>query len=373
MTSIAFVEQPSTGSELLNYEFTDPATGRQFNVRVFDRPNSLEVAAGATLGTEGVLRYFLEEMQPTGRMVRGEMCEEGRAIENWREISKSPSKANAAVSAASVDGWAGVFSGGGLGLRTIFYNSLEACGRQIENALHSDTWVISEEPIRRHVHAENCTLSFEAKAAIAIAKNSEARIVPHALSLVVPKCTPREAVTLDIDERGVFRLEVTDGQYEYPKSVRLLLIFSPTGEVLPRSFSRGTWEDLADEIAGGPVARYDGPAGIARGFPAYGQEFCPQPAKPDRIARSEVLHYQGGTSNKIYCDLVVDDTHWLIWGRFDKGKLACKPAGGSFAASTKLSEKRSEGYDRVDGDDVPDLWTRALAAVDAKKAKGGSR
>lgn len=113
------------------YRFTDPDTERQFEIR-----RSGDASDGH--------RFFLAEFQPSGRIVL--MCDD-RVIDGYDEpriaalsAQHGPNGLMAALRAVGVPVQSMVRFGGGYGIGTIFYPSLQDCAQAIADSLTANTW-----------------------------------------------------------------------------------------------------------------------------------------------------------------------------------------------------------------------------------------
>ena len=142
------------------------ATGnpRFFRVRTIKGPTTIERSV-ALLGNCDVLtpdvRFFAEEFQPNGRIAlsRGNKTLRVFAVPHFAELRADPWKAHESVVSAqarlreveSRRGWQwwAVYIGGGLGVRSIFYPNMNCALNAIDNALATNLWLSSDEPIRK--------------------------------------------------------------------------------------------------------------------------------------------------------------------------------------------------------------------------------
>ncbi len=352
-------------SSSAEWEYIDEATGRHFEVRLLERATAIEVAADKEPASANGGRYFVSEFLPNGRLGRQTTGKDFVFYDipaaKWRRAARKPSTANALLAKAERDhpGFRRFTSSGGLGLRSIFYPSLAACGNQIQNALDADFWLCDEEPIKCIVLAERCEITLEAQAELQRMPGNEQ--ISAAIADIGAHLAPAEQADISA-ETGIIRIEVRDRKREYPDSCRLMLRFLASGRVEMRvGFVRGDWGTLADRLAGRELPRYDGPAGLARGFPAYGQRMAAQAAEPAGIERVEVLHKQKGTSNKIYAVAQVNGRWFHVWGRYPSGRFQQMPAEGTGYA--KMAQKRSEGYEPIAPAEVPDFWDRLQVSL----------
>lgn len=363
---IEFVELPSSGSEVANFEYIDRETSRYFNVRQLEGPTSIEAVVG--VGTEKLsgTRYFLEEFVPTGRLCNEDVSRVAD-VPRWDRVRKQPAAAWEAIRKAQEEDpdLAPMLSGSGYGDRSIFYDSLDACRKQIENALDADTWVVTSEPIKRVRLGARCEIQMGTYAALRSMPGGEQ--INAAIAEITAALATHERAEVSGADAGV-RIEVKDTRLEYPDNLRLVVSISSAGRPEGYGFVRGTWAELGDRIAGRRLPRYDGPEGIAIGLPAYGQKFGLPERKTGRITSVEALHYQGGSSNKIYAAVTVDGKRWIVWGSFEKGKFQAM-AGSPGGDWSILSKKRDKGYERIDESRIPLFEKRVLAAVD-RKTKG---
>lgn len=361
--------QPSANVDSANeLTYTDTASGRYFGVRVRTKATDMEVITGKVKEARGAqdgVRFFLEEFIPNGRL----STDTGKGAQEefmdiparaWSKARVKPSTCWRAVRKcmAANPGFHPIMVGSGYGLRSIFYASLEECAAAATNALDTDMWVQSHESAKHFVLAERVLATMEAKGMLDRLPGGE-QIAAAALEIGAA-LAPTESLEVG-EHMGGLRLDVTDSRLEHPACCRLLLMFSPTGQVTRKhGFYRGGWGGVANRIAGFELRNYDGPDGISHGFPAFGQAFG-NTARPAQITDVEVLHKMEGTTNKVYVFAVVSGKRFFAWGRFAGGKLQTKSAGAS--SYEQMSKKRAGGYDRIDAESIPDIWQRLLEAA----------
>ena len=118
---------PSGASEDRDYAYHDEETGRQFNIRQYGIKNA---------------RYFLEEMIPNGRMFSET---NGKATNFWDEpLIEEIEKCTGSNSLLSELRKHGINSdmmiliSGGIGVGSIYYDSLRACAKMIADSLTND-------------------------------------------------------------------------------------------------------------------------------------------------------------------------------------------------------------------------------------------
>jgi len=374
MITLDFIREDGRkgGSECANFGYTDKKTGRIFNVREIVGGNPFDRATGKDEGDADRVRYFLEEYIPNGRLVKDGATRATDTLADipdaqWKKARKSPSAAWGLCRKYTAEhpGFYAISWGGGLGSGTIFYLSLESCALAINNALETDIWVQDHEPPKYIMLGERINADFKAKALLDRSPGCE-QIMAAILELGAA-LAPAE--TLFVAEHcGGIRLDVTDAVLEHPENARLFLLFRPTGQLAfdenrHSGFYRGGWGKLANRIAGRHLPNYDGPAGIANGLPAFGQGFQ-FAVQPEDISDLEVLHKQDDSSNKIYLAVTVGKKRFFAWGKFLGGKLQTMPTKGRDTYS-KFSEKRDEGYERIEPSRVPDIWKRLLEAANS--------
>jgi hypothetical protein len=362
---------PQGSSSAAEWEYCDPATGRSFEVRRLRGPTAIEAISPGRHADDDAVRYFVSEFIPNGRLVkdgatpaRDEYIDIPDKI--WARARKHPSKARAAIKAAQAanPGFAPISSSDGLGAAATFYASLEACAKPVQNALDADVWLESHEPEKCLVLAERCRITLKANSLLARMPGNDQIM---AAVLDIAGLLPRHEEVRVSEHLGDIRVEVQNATKDYPDSCRLLLLFVPSGHVAPKGgFVSGGWGEIADRLARRELPRYDGPDGIAHGFPAYGQAIGFPVRKPDGVGLVEVLHKQEGTANKVYAYAEVNGRRIHAWGRFASGKLQSQPATGS--GYGKLSEKRDRGYRPIEPEQVPDFWERLMAAAQARPA-----
>lgn len=114
------------GSEERNYRYTHP-NGRFFNVREMDDSS-----------------FFLEEMTPNGRMFDDNERFWDEPI--LTEAGKNPNTFHAAVKAKGLNPDCVIYMGGGLGLGSIYYDSLEKCAAAICDSIRKNSWYRHHDP-----------------------------------------------------------------------------------------------------------------------------------------------------------------------------------------------------------------------------------
>ena len=354
--------------ERVEHSYTDKDTGRMFGVREKRGNTDLETVTGKRKPVRGEaagIRYFLEEFIPNGRL-----CTEGSAVDMntvdvpagpWAKARGTPSKAWRLVRrfADRNPGYEPVLWGSGYSTNSIFYGSLAECTQAITNAIETDMWVHSHEPTKYAILAERTLATLEAKGMLDRMPGGDQVL---AAALEIGAALPPTEIAEVSEHAGGLRIDVRDDNRQHPASCRLLLIFSPSGRVEPRNgFVRGAWGAVANRIAGCELPNYDGPDGVARGFPAYGQAF-PNTVRPAQVVCVEVLHKQVGSANKIYLYAEVAGKRFFAWGRFGGGKLQTKPAPAG-SRYGQLSAKRDRNYEPIDEESVPEIWERLLEAA----------
>jgi hypothetical protein len=354
----------SRGREYVSHDYTE-STGRSFGVLELRGANSIELANGDD-GSVAEVRFFAEEFIPNGRLHRHDSSTGTDQFLDvpdraWAKARHKPSAAWRLIEQQRHlnPGFEPIMFGSGYGTRSIFYSNLEQAARAITNAIDADMWLQSSEPIKHVMLAERTEATLEADSLLKRLPGAEQ--IGAAISDVSNSLSPYERAVVSEHVGGGVRIDVTDGRFDHPTCCRLLLIFKPTGQIADRAgFYRGGWGSLAKSICDRELPNYDGPAGVACGFPAFGQTFN-SPARPAAISAIEVLHKMDGTSNKVYIHAVVSGRAFLAWGRFSGGKLQKKVCVGD--SYRQMSTKRNRGYEPIDAGLVPNIWARLMEAA----------
>ena len=131
---------PGGNSIVRTYRYTDPDTGRMFGVR-------------RSISEQGNQHYFLEEYVPNGRI--GEFDKNGHCVaahdepiikETERRVGPNQLMAElAALGFTNFDQL--IFDGGGFGVGTKFFASMDECAEQIAEALAKNTRYIHVRPL----------------------------------------------------------------------------------------------------------------------------------------------------------------------------------------------------------------------------------
>lgn len=124
---VPVVAPDNRGSEERNYRYTH-TNGRFFNIREMDATS-----------------FFLEEMTPNGRMF-DENQERFWNEPILTEAKKNPNTFHATVKAKGLNPEHMVYVGGGLGLGSVYYDSLDKCATAIWDSIRKNSWYQYHDP-----------------------------------------------------------------------------------------------------------------------------------------------------------------------------------------------------------------------------------
>lgn len=138
------------------FRYIDPISERQFSLRQY-------------VQDDGSSRFFLEEYEPNGRMA--ECNAQGHCVRAWDddripaiESTLGPNTFMRASRALGLDPAAMVFTGGGLGTDSRYFDSLDACAVAISTALSTNVRYCDRRELSEDEKARNAVLEKESSA-----------------------------------------------------------------------------------------------------------------------------------------------------------------------------------------------------------------
>jgi hypothetical protein len=351
----------------------DESTGRCFSLIFFKvRTASFSVSPAPDKIEEMVkgrgASWHASELRPNGVISLDDPAKGVLSIDEkvWRDCRGVPSRAGRAVRKfqKAHPGYEPVLCGGGRGVQSIYHPTREKAIQAIENALATDMWLIENEPIRTRRLGRAAEISIEDYSLLT--KSPGRAKIMRALAQTEAAVTKGQKV-LVCEHTGSLRIEVKQPKLEYPENLRMLVTFSTDGEPDGYAFARAGFYDLADQLAGEEVPRFDRSRYFAAGLPRYGQTMGPpQLAVPEGWRLRDCLGCQSGTSDKVYAWLTgPGEKQFVAYGRRDGTALVVRTVSRQYAEEAIYS--RRGRYQAIDACDIPEFWNRVLSAFGRNK------
>lgn len=259
------VQQTSAG----DWTVFSPGSHRLFDVFSVERAE-LE-ASGYRVKTPEYVSYFAYEMVPNGRLVlgRGKQVRDVYEVPAFQAVRGNPKQAHRLVNATRemlqrerpVPGWQweAVCFGDGFDARSILYQSFDQALNAIDNALVTNSWLVTQESVRTRLIAGG-DISLEAYSLLI--KHNSLRQFEAILSEMVMSLHLEHKIKATVWCEANLHVEIIDGRLPHPLNARFGLSFdADRGRLLGDKglcFYRYGYEELARRIHRGQAQCYRG-------------------------------------------------------------------------------------------------------------------